>query len=321
MSFSSDTKAELCKIQNKTADCLMAECYGMWLFSKCFTTRETAYTTENSHVVHRMAELAAVAADVNPEISFSISRRQKTVYKLSLKEPYMRKNLLNRFGYTGEETALRLNSDIIKGDMAFSAFLRGAFLTSGNITNPNKDYHFEFSPHYKLLAEDFVGFVNSSSFLDINLLTIKRGGSEIAYIKDSGQIEDLLTYIGAKNAAMEIMQVKMFKEAINNINRKTNFETANMDKTYSASARQIAAIACINDEVGLDSLEDDLRVVAELRLHNPEMTLRDLAESLGMSRSSVNYKMKKLLEKGEKIQKRSNIINRVIQSGNMNGEN
>ena len=125
----------------------------------------------------------------------------------------------------------------------------------------------------------------------------------MVYLKESGQIEDVLTYLGAPGAAMELMQVKMYKEAKNNINRKTNFETANMDKTYSASARQTAAIAVISDTVGLGSLPENLRELAQLRLDEPEMTLRELGERLGISRSGVNHRLQRLLELGEKILK------------------
>lgn len=99
---------------------------------------------------------------------------------------------------------------------------------------------------------------------------------------------------------MELMQVRMYKEAKNDINRKANFETANMDKTYSASARQIAAIAALNDAGELNRLPDGLRELARLRLENPEMTLRQLGEALHISRSGVNHRLERLLELGEK---------------------
>ncbi len=129
----------------------------------------------------------------------------------------------------------------------------------------------------------------------------QRKGLWVVYLKDSGQIEDLLTYLGASSASMELMQVKMYKEAKNNINRKSNFETANMDKTYSASARQTAAIAVINDTIGIDALPEELQALARLRLEHAGMTLRELSEILGISRSGVNHWMQKLILLGEKL--------------------
>jgi len=120
-------------------------------------------------------------------------------------------------------------------------------------------------------------------------------------LKGSGPIEDLLTYLGAPAAAMELMQVKMYKEVKNDINRKTNFETANMDKTYSASARQVAAIAAISDTRGLQSLPEELQELAQLRLDHPDMTLRELGARLGLTRSGVNHRLQRILQLGERI--------------------
>ena len=120
-------------------------------------------------------------------------------------------------------------------------------------------------------------------------------------MKESGPIEDLLTYLGAPAAAMELMQVKMYKEVKNDINRKTNFETANMDKTYSASARQVAAIAAISDTRGLQSLPEELQELAQLRLDHPDMTLRELGARLGLTRSGVNHRLQRILQLGERI--------------------
>lgn len=131
-------------------------------------------------------------------------------------------------------------------------------------------------------------------------LGVRKGNSYI-YLKESEQCEELLAYIGASNAAMQLMQVKMYKEVKNDINRRSNFETANMDKTYSASARQIAAIAKISDAGKLMELPEDQRLIAQMRLENPEMSLRELAEALKYSRSGINYRMKKIMAFAEEL--------------------
>lgn len=304
MSFTSAVKTELAKIQNKEMCCLKAECYGIWLFSKCFTLKEAAFVSENSLLVHKMAELAAVAADVSAEISFTMSRRKKPAYRIALKEPYERERMLSAFGYTGREPSLRINYANFESDCCYAAFLRGAFLGCGSMSEPDREYHLEFASQYKMLSGDLHRLLQEADAAGVRPSQGRRKGGYRVYLTDSGQIEDFLTYIGATAASMELMQVKMFKEAKNNINRKTNFETANMDKTYEASARQTAAIAFINDYRGLDSLEDELRALAELRLHNPEMTLREVAEQLGMTRSRVNYRFRKITEIGEALMRR-----------------
>ena len=301
MSFSSEIKHELCKVENRKLCCLKAECYGIWLFSKCFSLKNSAYVTEHGDVARRMSELAAAAPSVQVEMSFAVSRRKKPAYRVELVDDASREQLLQIFGHTGREPSLRINRGNFEGDCCVQAFLRGAFLACGTATDPNKEYHLEFSVPYRNLAREFCTLLEETEAFPAAPAVAERKSSYVVYLKDSGQIEDLLTYLGASAASMELMQVKMYKEAKNNINRKTNFETANMDKTYSASARQTAAIAVISDTVGIGSLPEELQQLARLRLENPEMTLRELGEVLKISRSGVNHRLQRLLQLGEKI--------------------
>lgn len=301
MSFTSQIKSELCKIELKKPCCLHAECYGAWLFSKCFNIKENAFTTENAPVARRMLELAAAGAGVSAQLTYAVSRRKQPAYRVSLPEEQERERLLREFGHSGLEPSLRINRAVLEDSCCQTAFLRGAFLVCGNATDPNKGYHLEFAAPYKNLAGDLYTLLGEAETFRINPSLVRRPGGYGVYLKDSGQIEDLLTFLGATGASMELMQVRMYKEVKNNINRKTNFETANMDKTYSAAARQIAAIAAISDSRGLDSLPENLRELAELRLSEPELTLRQLGERLGISRSGVNHRLQKLLELGERI--------------------
>ena len=113
MSFSSDIKNELCKLEFKRECCLRAECYGAWLFSKCFTLKEAAFVTENGAVARRMLELAAAGAGVSGELSFGVSRRKKPAYRVGLPDSGSREAMLQEFGHTGKETSLRLNLSLI----------------------------------------------------------------------------------------------------------------------------------------------------------------------------------------------------------------
>ena len=309
MSFSSDIKNELCRVEWKRREHLLAECYGAWLFSRCFRLREGAFVTENGAVARRLLELAAAGAGVSGELTFGVSRRKRTAYRVFLPEEGGRAQLLEAFGHTGREPSLRLNRANLEEPGCGAAFLRGAFLTCGTATDPNKEYHLEYAVPHKNLANDLYTLLCEAEGFPLTPAVSGRKGAYVVYLKESGQIEDFLTYLGAPGAAMELMQVKMYKEAKNNINRKTNFETANMDKTYSASARQIAAIAAISDTVGLDSLPDNLQELARLRLEEPELTLRELGARLGISRSGVNHRLQRLLELGEKIMEEKGLHN------------
>lgn len=123
----------------------------------------------------------------------------------------------------------------------------------------------------------------------------------MVYSKGMEQVTDVLTYLGAQSAAMELMQVKMLKEVRNQVNRRTNFETANLGKTATAAARQLLAIQKIVASTGLGELPEDLRELAELRLQNPDMSLRELGETLSppLSRSGVNHRLQRLVELAE----------------------
>ena len=301
MSFSSDIKNELCKLEFKRECCLRAECYGAWLFSKCFTLKEAAFVTENGAVARRMLELAAAGAGVSGELSFGVSRRKKPAYRVGLPDSGSREAMLQEFGHTGKETSLRLNRANVENSCCVAAFLRGAFLTCGTATDPNKEYHLEFAVPHKNLANDLYTLLCEVEAFPLSPAVALRKGGYVVYMKESGPIEDLLTYLGAPGADMELMQVKMYKEVKNTSNRKTNFETANMDKTYSASARQVAAIAAISDTQGLHSLPEELEELARLRLDHPDMTLRELGQRLGITRSGVNHRLQRLLQMGEKI--------------------
>ena len=154
MSFSSDIKTELCKVEFKRECCLRAECYGAWLFSRCFTRKEAAFVTENGAVARRLLELAAAGAGISGELTFGVSRRRKPAYRVSLPDGGSRLALLEEFGHTGQETSLRLNRANLENSCCAAAFLRGAFLTCGTATDPRKEYHLEFAVPYKNLAND-----------------------------------------------------------------------------------------------------------------------------------------------------------------------
>ena len=301
MSFSSAVKTELCKIENKRDCCRRAECYGLWLFSKCFTLREGATVTEHEGVARRMLELAAQVAGVSGELSYGLSRRRNRAYRVSLPDEGARRLLLEAFGHDGREASLRINRALLEEDHCQRAFLRGAFLVCGSATDPQKEYHLEFAVPRRNLANGLYTLLGELEAFRAAPALAKRKGGYVVYWKDGDQIEDLLTALGATGASMELMQVRMYKEARNDMNRKVNFETANMDKTYSAAARQVAAIAALSDAGELERLPDELRELAQLRLRSPDATLRELAEELGLSRSGVDHRLRRLVALGEKV--------------------
>lgn len=296
MSFASETKKEICRTEVSRPCCRRAQAYGLWLFTRGFSLQNTAVVTEHGSVARLMAESAAEVAGVMVEMSVSMHRKESGVYTLTVPGDDQRCRLLDAFGHTGREVNLRLNRANLENDCCMCAFVRGAFLSCGTVTNPQKDYHLEFSINHRKLAQDLITLLEEVEGLHLQPSITQRKGSFVVYIKDSEQIADLLTYMGAPTAAMTLMQAKMVKEVRNYVNRTTNFETANIDKTASASARQVVAIRHLQETVGLDNLPEDLREMAYLRLENPEMSLRELGEALSISRSGANHRIQRLME-------------------------
>ena len=161
----------------------------------------------------------------------------------------------------------------------------------------------EFVIPYLNLSRDLKLFIKDNDELSVEPKSITRNSNYVVYFKDSESIEDILTVMGAFNSSLEIMGVKMYKDMRNNVNRKLNFENANLDKTLDASSKQVNAILHIKNTVGLSYLSDDLKELAELRLENPDMSLRELGEmlSVSLSRSGVNHRLQRICEISKNI--------------------
>ena len=284
LSFSSDTKEELCSISIKNECCEKAQCYAMLIFSKYFL-KLSAYIG-NEKVSQWLSSMLCI-------LTSSICRLElhymKKNYILSIPDDCDKENILQFFNHKDN----KINMDNLKCESCKIAFLRGAFMTCGNISDPSKQYKFEYNVFDKNLSVQFLEILESVS--DKKFKTTKRAESFVVYTKDSSHIEELLAMIGATKATMNLMQEKMYKEEKNRINRQINSETANMDKSFSASAKQIAAIATLFEICGNDCLEKDLYDIALMRVENPELSLKQLSEKMGISKSSLNHRLNKIV--------------------------
>ena len=195
---------------------------------------------------------------------------------------------------------MRINRANLECESCAATYLRGLFLSCGVVTDPSSDYHLEFSVPYYNLSRDLTVLLAECC---LRAELARRGGCHIVYFKESEQIEDFLTLIGAPVSSMRLMEVKVMKTVRNHVNRTTNCETANLNKTVSAAASQVQDIRLIQQTVGLSYLEPELRELAELRLQNEEMSLRELAATLShpISRSGVNHRLRRILEFAEKL--------------------
>lgn len=299
MSFSSDVKNELLSIDTENECCLHALAYGMILFSSAFSYYDISLLTEHGGIANKYCELMREVCGVTPKLTKSEAGK----YKAEVLSKEERMKVLETFGYDKKSGTSRLNWGNIADQCCKTAFLRGVFLTCGTINDPNKNYHFEFVVPYFNLSKDLRVFINDYDELSVLPKTVNRNSNYVIYFKDSESIEDLLTAMGAHNSSLELMGVKMYKDVRNNVNRKLNFESANLDKTIDAAGKQIDAILHIKNTVGLSYLSDDLKEIAEIRMQNPDMSLRELCESLSVpiTRSGVNHRLKKICAIAEQI--------------------
>ncbi|MBP5651799.1 MAG: DNA-binding protein WhiA, partial [Lachnospiraceae bacterium] len=180
------------------------------------------------------------------------------------------------------------------------AFLKGAFIACGSITDPQKDYHLEFAMDDAEKAAFTAELITS---FDIEAKIVNRKKYNVVYLKDGEHIVDVLNIMGAHVSLMELENVRIVKELRNSINRRVNCEAANIGKTTAAANRQIEDIRYLNDTIGLDSLSDELRTTALLRLEYPEASLAELGEKHDrkVGRSGVNHRLQKLTDMAEKL--------------------
>ncbi len=299
MSFSADVKNEILSSEFENECCLHAFAYGMMLFSRGFSYYDMFLLTEHSGVAEKYFELMKTICGVKPKMVKSDAGK----YKVEITRKEDRLKVIETFGYDKKSGTSRLNWGNIADECCKVAFLKGAFLTCGTINDPNKNYHLEFVVPYLNLSKDLKLFINDYEELTVTPKSITRNSNYVIYFKDSEAIEDLITAMGAVNSSLEIMGVKMYKDVRNNVNRKLNFESANLDKTIDASSKQVEAILHIKNTVGLSYLSDDLKEIAELRLENPDMSLRELGEMLSksLSRSGVNHRLNRICQIAKEI--------------------
>ena len=295
MSFSSDVKSELVAVTAENGCCEAAQTYGMLEFGRAFSKHGVSLQTENAAVAACYQQLVESVCGTSPTLTAPEKNGMYTVHA----EGEDAARIVSRFGH-GEEIAVRLNRANLDCDSCAAAYVRGAFLVCGAITNPQVDYHLEFSVPYYNLSHDLMTLLGELGLL---AKSVRRKGNYIVYFKESEQIEDCLTLMGAVGASLEMMNVKMVKSIRNNVNRLANCENANIDKTVAAALVQAEAVSRIESTVGIDSLPQDLQELCRLRLENPDFSLRELGECLEppISRSGVNHRFRRILEIAENL--------------------
>ena len=302
MSFSYRVKAEIIEKINssqKADACLM----GLLCCCNELSDRGILFLTENASVKDFFVRNVSRILKDSDAVGVSEAERRSgvTLYSLTVPDKGQRIYLLDYFGM---DESRRLTEDYLPKDKFFPQLAAGIFLACGSVNDPNKKYHMEFVMPTLELCNDF-GLLLIERY-EILPKHVERKGAQIMYIKESENIIDMLTLMGATMCSIELMNVKMEKDVRNKINRAMNCDNANIDKTLKASERQVSDIELIDRKIGLSSLPDQLREIAELRLENPDYNLKQLGAELHppISRSGANHRLQKLSEIASELRKK-----------------
>ena len=292
MSFAGNVKAELCRHEVGKGCCALAEAHGVLLYANTFAADGIRIVTESAEFAQRLPRLFRKAMGVQ----FDVLPEPEAAGKLSFQFTDAAKiaRVFAACGFSAENSlSLHVNLALLEQECCQRSFLRGAFFAGGSVTDPEKRYHLELSTtHLKVSGE-------TESLLEQMGLTAKRTerkGNSVLYYKQSEAIEEFLISIGAPVSAMAVMAAKIDKDWRNAANRKTNCDSANVDKAVAAAQEQLAVLRRLDERGLTDSLPEKLRETAALRREHPEATLAELAElhEPPLSKSAINHRLRKL---------------------------
>lgn len=294
MSFSSGLKKEICSNRPFIYGNKKAVCFGLTLFGRSFDEKSMAIFTENQAVSRLYATLIYELVEIKTSITATeqILGDNRKLYEVTVDTMEDRLQVLRFFAPVYARFSLCVKEN--PKDLVFlRGVLCGAFLSCANISDPRKSYHLEFVVHNETAMESMERLLQK---LGLHFGRARRKGVCLYYIKSSEEIEDVLTMLGAGKSALEVMNVKIYKDMRNKVNRVTNCETANIDRTVFASSAQTAQIRLIEKTIGIQALPENLRQIAALRLENPDLPLSELAQMLtpALSRSGAHYRLRQI---------------------------
>ena len=293
MSFSAEVKTELCRAPLSRRCCAQAEAYGALLYCNTFRGDEVRIVTENGAFAQRLPALFKKAF----KLSFDRLPQGEGKQVFAVTDPAKLTAIHQTFGADRNALALHLNFAAVEESCCRAAFLRGAFLAGGSVTDPRKGYHLELATSHHSVSREVLALMRE---LGQEPKAAQRKGNAVLYFKQSDRIEDFLTCLGAPVAAMEVMNAKLERDIRGKVNRRVNCDAANLDKAVEAAMSQVEAIRRLEREGVLTALPDKLREVAALRLAHPEDTLSQLAERCDppITKSALNHRLRKLVELG-----------------------
>ena len=303
MSFAAEVKTELCRAGLNRKCCAQAEAYGVLMYCNLFRGDEIRIVTENDAFAARLPQLFKKAFKLEFDRKPEPGSTGKRVFGITLREKLT--VIREAYGAEGDSIlAHHINFAMLEEPCCRVAFLRGAFLAGGSVTDPEKSYHLEIATSHFNVSKEGYALMLECGFAPKQ---VTRKANYISYFKQSEAIEDFLTGIGAPLSAMEIMNTKLEKTLRGSVNRRVNCDAANLDKAVEAAQAQIEAIRHLKKSGQLDTLPDKLKEAAELRLEHPEDTLVQLALLCDppVTKSALNHRLRKLIELSRAAQKKT----------------
>lgn len=289
MSFSGEIKEELSKLSNlKDKEAVYYELIGYLITKNTKIEKRIKYSTESEYNINRLNKLLN-----NLNIKYDIEMQGK-LYVISFSKNTEIKDIQII------DSNICINPIEVNEDKDVKAIIRGAFMGGGFVSEPTSKYHLE------------INFENETNFefikkllenYNMSIKRLKRDGSISLYIKDGEEISNFLALIGASESMLKFEEIRVIKEARNNVNRMVNCEVANLNKTVTAATKQIEAIRKLKNSRKFTNLSEELKEIANLRLKNPDASLIELGNMLKepVGKSGVNYRLNKLIKMAEEL--------------------
>ena len=304
MSFSMEVKKELFGVNVSARHCKIAELSALVVQCGKIDVDKSGHLhiklqTESGYVARKCNILLKRLCGIPVFVSVRTAKGKSSAMQYSIDicgdENVKKAAELLKIKVSGKEGMLKSDGMVYEHTCCKRAFLRGAFLAAGSVSNPEKSYHFEISEPDMGRAEQLISLIRSFS---VEAKSIVRKNYHVVYVKEGAQVAELLNIMEAHLALMEFENVRIVKDVRNSVNRQVNCETANLSKTVNAARKQYEDIVLIRDRVGLHSLPENLEEMAQLRLEYPEASLVELGDMLNpkLGKSGVNHRLKKISE-------------------------
>ena len=290
MTFSAKIKDELCRMPWGDLCCVRAEMMAALVCSGRFISGRLTVTTAHSAYASRLSSMLNEMYATTVKVTHG-----RELFTITVGDRKTYDEILADLAGTMDFETIRgtVGDDVFEDECCGRAFLRGVFLASGSVSEPDRSYHLEFTTRRQSVASTIRGILGRDG---IHSGLLRRGGYHVVYIKDRQQLSDFLLVTGAHQAMLELESLMVDKSVRNSVNRVVNCDNANTVRIAYTGARQQEELEYIASAIGLENLPEDLRTAAEVRLANPDLSLKELGEKLRppLGKSGINHRLKRL---------------------------